>query len=99
MDNELNVSRILKTFGNGDECTGKELLNALVEAIEISRKQNLWTGYSPLVGYRVVLEKFYEFEEDRILNPIKNDGDKCVAVIATLIRFYNREWMANETLR
>lgn len=86
------INNMLTTLGNGSKEIGYARLVEICERLIHARAKHSWDGYNKKDGFNAI---FGEFEElglaVRIETP-ERQHDEALDVIATAIRFANREF-------
>ena len=92
----MNEVELMKQLGDGDTARGRYVTNMIADRLAHARAEHPgteWSGKGPAYGVRVIRDELDELGmavdddegEDRM-------RDECLDVLATAVRFLNREW-------
>lgn len=92
--NPLNtkITHMLTILGNGNEKVGYARMVEICKRLKYAREKHSWDGYKPLDGYTAISCECCELGLAVMQETPERQHDEALDVIATAIRFANKEW-------
>lgn len=88
----MNEMEYMKIWGNGNPCDGFKLFDAVTKRLEEAREKHPKFANQKLEAYNVIKDELEEFKNAIIYEPEPREFDEALDVIATALRFANREY-------